>query len=104
MSSRGDKRYIGYELRVASKPHISTRKEDVSVPQSTLFVGKLIDYPHKHTHTRTRTLQHGASFRKFQIRVAAPLDKRLLVMAAFNGPTDPNFAALVQVVVNAMDD
>lgn len=102
MSSRGDKRYIGYELRVASKAHISTRKEDVSVPQSTLFVGKLIDYPHKQTHTHT--LQHGASFRKFQIRVAAPLDKRLLVMAAFNGPTDPNFAALVQVVVNAMDD
>lgn len=93
-------RYIAYELLVATKPHISMRKEDVSVPQSTPFVGKLIDYPRK----TTRTLQLGASFGKFQIKVGAPLDIRLVVIAAFDGLGDTNFSALVQVVASAMND
>lgn len=102
LSRSGNMRYIAYELLVATKPHISMRKEDVSVPQSTPFVGKLIDYPHK--HTRTLTLQLGASFGKFQIKVGAPLDIRLVVIAAFDGLGDTSFSALVQVVASAMND
>lgn len=100
MSGSGNVRYIGYELLVATKPHVSTRKEDVSIPQSTPFVGKLIDYSHTHTHT----LQHGALFRRILIKVGTPLDKRLVVIGAFNGLGDPNFNALAKEVASAMND
>ncbi|XP_060663602.1 uncharacterized protein LOC132796446 [Drosophila nasuta] len=46
-------------------------------------------------HPSTRPEDNGALFRRIFIEVKRPFEKRLMIQAIFNGPSDPAFHSLV---------